>query len=677
MKKQDPIIVPGGIRYLKQWSEFSIPDFPCIINKTITGCGFTEYCITNPENIILCSPRKILLENKEEQHPGEVYYVRNDLDKSPKVDIDLNRASNKKSIETGTTLSKEEIKKSVQKLKLRVQTYINSCIVNNVPAKILVTYDSFRLIKEAIKELEPQGISLNNFRVVVDEWQAIFVDSTFKSDTELEFIYQLSDLQKVCFVSATPYIEEYLNELDEFKELPYFELDWESAEPLRVTRPYIEKHPCSKSIIAFACDIIDEYRRGQGEIFAYTDNDGRICEIQSREAVIYVNSVKNICDIIRKAGLTLEETNVLCSRDASNHSDVKNAFGIKTKGIEVLGKVPKKGEPHKMFTLCTRTVYLGADFYSTNAKSFVFADANVDSLTVDISLDLPQIVGRQRLDCNPWKNRAEMYVKTISEGNIETKEQLDERIEKKDKATYDLLNAWNDTRPDAKHSLAESYQYVARTANYRNNYVSVSVHNGKDLVPVFNKYVRIAERRAWELQQRNYKDDITVFDSLKEGNDVGISEVDKIIQDLKSYTTFPEKMKRIYELELPAIVADAVLKRLPIDYGNFYRSVSPENAKRMSYRKNALEKRYTRSINNQSVDQELLMIGLQDSFIVGGRYTKSEIKEKLGNIYEQIRLDRTPKATDLENYFEIKRCILTVDGKRHEGFEIVKIKEGF
>ena len=329
-----------------------------------------------------------------------------------------------------------------------------------------------------------------------------------------------------------------------------------------------------------------------------------------------------------------------------------------------------------MFTLCTRTVYLGADFYSTNAKSFVFADANVDSLTVDISLDLPQIVGRQRLDCNPWKNRAEMYVKTISEGNIETKEQLDERIEKKDKATYDLLNAWNDTRPDAKHSLAESYQYVARTANYRNNYVSVSVHNGKDLVPVFNKYVRIAERRAWELQQRNYKDDITVFDSLKEGNDVGISEVDKIIQDLKSYTTFPEKMKRIYELELPAVVADAVLKRLPIDYGNFYRSVSPENAKRMSYRKNALEKRYTRSINNQAVDQELLMIGLQDSFVVGGRYTKSEIKEKLGDIYNQIGLDKTPKATDLENYFETKRCILTVDGKRYEGFEIVKIKEG-
>lgn len=64
-----------------------------------------------------------------------------------------------------------------------------------------------------------------------------------------------------------------------------------------------------------------------------------------------------------------------------------------------------------MFTLCTRTVYLGADFYSTCARSFIFSDANIDCLSVDISLDLPQILGRQRLDCNPWKNCAELYYK--------------------------------------------------------------------------------------------------------------------------------------------------------------------------------------------------------------------------------------------------------------------------
>ena len=60
------IEVPEGIRFLNDWKEFNLNRFSpkCIINKQIPGCGFTEYCIRSNENIILCSPRKILLYNK-------------------------------------------------------------------------------------------------------------------------------------------------------------------------------------------------------------------------------------------------------------------------------------------------------------------------------------------------------------------------------------------------------------------------------------------------------------------------------------------------------------------------------------------------------------------------------------------------------------------------------------
>ena len=77
-----------------------------------------------------------------------------------------------------------------------------------------------------------------------------------------------------------------------------------------------------------------------------------------------------------------------------------------------------------MFTLCTRTVYLGADFYSTNAKSYIFSDANIDSLSVDITIDLPQILGRQRLETNPWKNRADLYYKTIGDRKMDIYENI-------------------------------------------------------------------------------------------------------------------------------------------------------------------------------------------------------------------------------------------------------------
>ena len=509
----------------------------------------------------------------------------------------------------------------------------------------------------------------------MDEWQAIFVDSTFKSNTELEFVSQLQDLKRVCFVSATPYIEDYLNDLDEFKDLPYYELDWKTAEPLRVNTPFIESHPCSKSIISFACDIIDQYRKGEGEIYSFTDS-GQIQEIQSKEAVIYVNSVKNICDIIKKAELTLDETNVLCSRDASNNRDVKAAFGLKGKSIEVLGKVPKRGEPHKMFTLCTRTVYLGADFYSTNAKTYIFADANVDSLTVDISLDLPQILGRQRLDENPWKHRAELYYKTINEGNIETREQLEERLQRKDKRTENLLLSYkNSPTVDSKHELAKTYQSLAKTANYREDYVAVNVRAGGDLVPVFNKYVRISEKRAWEIQQNNYKNNFSVFGTMeKEGNSVIISDIDRFIMSLGNYKTFPEKMKQIYDACLPPDLAERVLSQLPIEYGNFYRSISPEEAKRLSYRKGVLGKRYERNLGNQEVDSDALKELIYKTFLIGSKYTKVDIKSSLGSMYLSMKYNKTPKASDLEEYFEIKPCLITnrETGKRDHGFEIIK-----
>ena len=83
--------VPKGIRYVGDWPGFKLEDFPHIIDKKIPGCGFTEYCITNSENIILCSPRRILLENKTEQHRDDVFYVINEFEKVVGIDKDINK----------------------------------------------------------------------------------------------------------------------------------------------------------------------------------------------------------------------------------------------------------------------------------------------------------------------------------------------------------------------------------------------------------------------------------------------------------------------------------------------------------------------------------------------------------------------------------------------------------
>ena len=674
------IIVPRGIRYLGNWPNFNLPDFPSIIDKQITGCGFTEFCLTSPFNVILVSPRKILLENKEEQHKGKVFYATTGLEKQAEFEKDLtkpNRKLTKKDLEQETEQQKQQAKEAIIKLKDLVRGYKFDCKLKNIPCKILVTYDSFRHVKEAL------GSDISNFYVVIDEFQSIFVDAKFKSSTEIEFLHHIQDIQKICYVSATPMIEEYLDMLDEFKNLPYYELDWETEDPSRVLKPKLTIHSCSRSIMPSANKVIQEYLKGEFETTVIESN-GELKEVVSQEAVLYVNSVKNICDIIKNNGLTLENTNVLISRTSDNEDKVRAAFGLKKNDLKakniktVLGSVPTKGQPHKMFTLCTRTVYLGADFYSTNARTFIFSDANIDSLTVDITLDLPQILGRQRLDENPWKNRADLYYKTINEDNKLTKKESNRIIEKKKKKTENLLTAYNSTPNEARHDLAETYQYVAKAANYKDNYVAVNEHAGKDLLPVFNNLMMVSDMRCYEIQQIDYADRFRVFGSLNEN----LEDYVLLMQELQEIewviTTFTDRMSYIYSLQdkYNSDFMKLILDNLADpSFAKYYYTIPRPRAGTLKYQKTNLEKEY-KSIKSYIINIDSIVEEIKTRFTVSEKYSKSEIKEILRTIYEANGYNKTPKANDLEEYFELRSCQITnkITGKRDAGFEIIKLK---
>jgi len=670
--KKIRIDVPAGIRFLSEWKEFKLPEYPVIINKQITGCGFTEFCITNGMNIILCSPRKILLENKEEQHPGEVLYVKNELDSIVDVDKDLSK-NDKYSVVKGSKKldSEREIAEHIENIKSDIRNYYTKCIFFNQPCKLLVTYDSFRHVKEAL------GDKIKDFYVVIDEFQSIFTDSRFKSDTELEFLNHIKDLQRVCFVSATPMMEEYLDVLSDFKNLPYYEMRWDILDPLRIIKPELSVRAC-KSILPIAVEIVQTYLDGNFQKYTYRDEDGNIQEIESKELVIYVNSVKNICDIIRRCKLTFENTNVLCSNTPENQKKIRKAFGLKRNQVGGIGSVPKKGELHKMFTLCTRTVYLGADFYSTCARSLILSDANVECLAVDITLDLPQILGRQRLSENPWKNRAELYFKSTIKD--ESPEELMIRISSKKRRTENLLLSYESSpTAESKHDLAEKYKKSAKSENYRDDYVAVNTHGGKDLFPVFNNLVMISEVRAFQIQQVDYKDRFSVFNAINRNS--LITNTNKIMDFLiqfDSYTQFTDKMRFLCENESNFSEEEfsSVLDSIDIVFKNYYITLGKDRIRALQYRKYALDADYQRQKNNQ-VNSGNLSEAIYSTFKIDLKYSKSFIKKKLGEIYKQLDIKLSPKAVDIENYFNVK-LIDVMDsetGKRTKGFKIISKKK--
>ena len=263
---------------------------------------------------------------------------------------------------------------------------------------------------------------------------------------------------------------KYLEMLEEFKNLPYYELDWEALEPGRVSRPtlYVKN---LVSVYTEVKPIIKSYLEGKFEYRYVKQEDGEVEKIESKEAVFYVNSVNNITSIIKRAGLTPEQVNILVANTPDNTKKIHKRIG---KGFNI-GTVPLRDEPRKMFTFCTRTVYLGADFYSNNARSFVVSDANIDTLAVDISLDLPQILGRQRLIENPWRNEATLFFKPIKGANKKPEEVFNKKIEEKERKSLSLLSSYDQVAAENKGDLSEAYETIATLEHYKKNYGMQSI----------------------------------------------------------------------------------------------------------------------------------------------------------------------------------------------------------
>nr|UWG86902.1 MAG: U3 small nucleolar RNA-associated SSU processome protein 25 [Bacteriophage sp.]DAW22216.1 MAG TPA: hypothetical protein [Bacteriophage sp.] len=672
---REKIIVPRGIRYIGEWKDFCFSNFPvkCIINKQLPGCGFTEYCLRGPENVILCSPRKMLLKNKKDQHKDSVYLVVNEMEIEAEVDKDISKPiKNPKEDEP----EKKDNSEIYERLYREIDTYTYQRYLNNQPAKILVTYDSYRIVKDILEKIR----IFDRFVTVVDEFQSILHDARFKSNTELSFLTYLAQSPTAYFVSATPMMDEYLEMLDEFKDLPYYELDWYSSDSSRIIKPSL-KILTMKSVGTKAEEVIQKYLNNDFEEITVMKN-GVPTRIVSDEAVFYVNSVNHIISMIKKNNLTPEQCNILCSNTEDNAKRIKRKLGKSF----TIGEVPLKGVKPKMFTFCTRTVYLGADFYSLCARSFIFSDSNSDCLAVDIAEDLPQILGRQRLFDNPWKNSATFYYRTTADYREMKKEDFQNIIDSKNKSTESLLSAYNTVLDKDKYDLAKTYQYVAKSANYRDNYIAVNkVINSQTgdviLKPVINQLVLVNEIRAFQIQQVDYKDRFSVFSSVHSKltpDDIVNRDVTRFFCIYDTLTTMHDKLKMLCEYNfISDIELNIVLGQIADsdEVKSYYLALGPKKLKALTYSKTYIKK----ELGIVTFSKELLINTITLNFNPGEKYSLSDLKVKLGNLYNSINYDATPKASDIENYFDVKSVVMyekKEDGTRKQirGYELLKRK---
>ena len=636
--------VPSEIRYISEWSDYQLPYGHCIVDKGVTGCGYTEYCLTNERDMVLCSPRKLLLENKRDQHlkDSNILYLENKI---------------------------EGIEGVIEWENL-VRSHSFDCRQQGLPVKFMVTYDSLHLLVKVLKEMCIDSM----FTFVADEFQSIFLDAYFKASTEFDFVEILQDCDNVLYLSATPMLDKYLDRLPEFKDLPFYELNWDNSD---VVEKIKLKRVNSETLIGDCGKIIDNYRNRKFRV-AYNPK-GEI--VESKEAVFYFNSISDIIKVINKKKLMPDEVNVICANTEENVTKLKRAYhGEKPKRTDpkhLIGKIPLKGEPNKMFTFCTRAVYIGADFYSDCASTYIFADPNLQCLALDISLDLPQIAGRQRNRENPFKNNITIYYRLLTKSNIHSRKAFDELQDQRRRETDILLSEFSNMSDEGKRAYSKKLRSDIQVSQYSGDFVSVS---SKDNKPVYNKFIEIANERAWEVSQEDYQDQISVTKALyNSGYDIdgainSSTHPEEALEFINSFygtNLFAQKM-RLYCEFMDNSDDSLISKTRPFiedddKYWSYYTFYGTKGCSARYYNEKQLiigMRDYAR------LPQKIEMI--YDVFKEGETYIKKDIKLKLKEINKIIGIESSPKATDLIEFFEIKEVqVKSSGGKRENAFKLI------
>lgn len=577
-------------------------------------------------------PRKHLLYNKYSQHIGEKVF--------------LYRFINQKQYFSDKTPTKAELEQFDQ-------MFID--YIRSGGRKILATYDS---LDKLTGMMQQEGVELNQFRVVVDEFQQIIGDAPFKAAIEHQFYSALKKFESVVYLSATPFLQSYLEMTEQFKNLTIVQLKWPAQS---IKKADVNVIKLTKSITDKCCEIIQNYKTGNVP-YVIIGNERK----ESHEAVFFLNDVMSIINVIKKSGLRPDEVNILCAPRRENHDRISTLNKGKTDDEPkyARGIIPGKNEPHKMFTFCTSTVYIGADFNSTNAYSYIFANPNVESLTIDVGSDIQQIVGRQRRDDNPFRMKADLYY--YLKKPLVSEDEMNDIIEaKREETRKHIENYQNAVHKDSQMKSLEALI----NKGHGDQYCCISEDDKGNKTIVENSLIAIAEKRAWDIANTVYRGDLSLIKALKSSVnivrnvDTTDPEVRKVFNEWSKDGKFKRQAMMYCELreKLPDLLAQCTF--IPKYFHEYYDALGRIGFEDLQWRHDYIKE----ALKPTPLDQlahENIIAELMSRFQEGGEYPKDDIKQVLTEIYLNLGIKGKPCASDIRRYFTIKESSVRINKKK-------------
>ena len=507
--------------------------------------------------------------------------------------------------------------------------------------KILVTYDSLKRLE---KVLSSQGIDVfNSFYLLIDEWHILFNSYAFRR-TAINGVLDLAKkFKEVTYMTATPIEDEFI--LEELKDIPVKQVVWLNTVNVKVI-PVETNKPYKK-----VCDLIEEAL--DNKIFGNLH--------------FFVNSVDFIAQVISKTGISPDNIRVICSKNTEANQRKLGSHHL----------IEETTDPVKKINFYTSTCFEGCDIYDDDGRTYIVSDKSKSHTLLDISTLFIQICGRIR---KSRYNGEVTHIFTQTKYRYGSSISLDEY---KEKVNSDLsgTKAWI----KEIHDMSEESRI--KTIRGLKDINERYIRKENDFLIVDENLVKV-DIMNFKITNHLYKARIILDDEYKRaGFDIGNTEIkyyptDKLAENPKARIAFKDLF-----LEYAAL-RDSIKGRLyfgnPDDRISLIEKEKP--LIKEAYEILGVEKVTFLKYNQTNIKRELMkqtdastdikIIGALKDMGIEANITiaSKRLKEVLQEIYNVFGRHNKAKATDIENWFDVKRVSPKMKGKTVDSIYIIRKK---
>ena len=263
---------------------------------------------------------------------------------------------------------------------------------------------------------------------------------------------------------------------------------------------------------------------------------------------------------------------------------------------------------------------------------------------------------------NEWYLFDQSIVDYVSSVTLEELDKLpnnpirgDQRVLKGKREARFILSYLFNTKEDIDAYLANLSNILGDTISFNTSLDYImsdpNINQGK-----LNYFLEIIERK----ETNNYSDNVEINQGVID-----------FMDQYEKLTTAYDRLKFLCTSNISKEAKDIILNLTPDsdEIKSYYISIGPDRLHELGYNVTKIKKELGIVMFNPLILESEIYFAFKE----GDKLPLSSIKAKLASIYKSISYDKTPKAVDLLNYFEVKKCkISTIDNKRVDGYELTK-----